>query len=126
VDTGSSGLREVDGRESGTVPDEERRAGQHHAVLADQQCEFVSAAVLGERRAGSVIVAAAQKTAEISLPVAITVFPEDVYRAPETWARRAYRNLIYFHEVDRGGHFAAWEQPELFASELRAAFRSLR
>jgi pimeloyl-ACP methyl ester carboxylesterase len=75
---------------------------------------------------GSVIVAAAQKTAEISLPVAITVFPEDVYRAPETWARRAYRNLIYFHEVDKGGHFAAWEQPELFASELRTAFKTLR
>jgi pimeloyl-ACP methyl ester carboxylesterase len=75
---------------------------------------------------GSVIVAAAQKTGEINLPVAITVFPEDVYRPPETWARRAYRNLIYFHEVDRGGHFAAWEQPELFAAELRAAFRSLR
>jgi pimeloyl-ACP methyl ester carboxylesterase len=75
---------------------------------------------------GSVIVAAAQKTAEISLPVAITVFPDDVYRAPETWARRAYRDLIYFHEVDKGGHFAAWEQPELFSAELRAAFRSLR
>ena len=75
---------------------------------------------------GSVIVAAAQKTSEISLPVAITVFPEDVYRPPETWARRAYRNLIYFHEVDKGGHFAAWEQPELFAAELRAAFKSLR
>jgi pimeloyl-ACP methyl ester carboxylesterase len=75
---------------------------------------------------GSVIVAAAQKTGEISLPVAITVFPDDVYRAPESWARRAYRNLIYFHEVDKGGHFAAWEQPELFSAELRAAFRSLR
>ena len=74
----------------------------------------------------SVLLAAAQKTAEISLPVAITVFPDEVYRAPETWARRAYRNLIYFHEVDKGGHFAAWEQPELFAAELRAAFRSLR
>jgi len=75
---------------------------------------------------GSVIVATAQKTAEISLPVAITVFPDDVYRAPETWARRAYRNLIYFHEVNKGGHFAAWEQPELFSAELRAAFKSLR
>jgi pimeloyl-ACP methyl ester carboxylesterase len=75
---------------------------------------------------GSVIVAAAQKTNEISLPVAITVFPEDVYRPPETWARRAYRNLIYFHEVDKGGHFAAWEQPELFSAELREAFRPLR
>jgi len=70
--------------------------------------------------------AAVQKTSEISLPVAITVFPEDVYRAPETWARRAYKNLIYFHEVDRGGHFAAWEQPQLFAEEMRAAFKSLR
>jgi pimeloyl-ACP methyl ester carboxylesterase len=68
----------------------------------------------------------AWKTMEISLPVAITVFPEDVYRPPETWARRAYKNLIYFHEVDKGGHFAAWEQPELFSAELRAAFRSLR
>ena len=67
----------------------------------------------------------AQKTAEISLPVAITVFPE-VYRAPETWAQRAYRNLIYFNEVDKGGHFSAWEEPELSATELRAAFRSLR
>jgi pimeloyl-ACP methyl ester carboxylesterase len=74
----------------------------------------------------SVVLAAAQKTADIALPVAITVFPGEVYRAPETWARRAYRNLIYFHEVDKGGHFAAWEQPELFATEIRAAFRSLR
>jgi pimeloyl-ACP methyl ester carboxylesterase len=74
----------------------------------------------------SAIQAAAWKTAEISLPVAITVFPEDVYRAPESWARRAYRNLIYFNEVDKGGHFAAWEQPDLFSAELRAAFRPLR
>ena len=74
----------------------------------------------------SVLLSAAQKTAEISLPVAITVFPNEVYRAPETWARRAYRNLAYFHEVDRGGHFAAWEEPELLAAEVRAAFRPLR
>jgi pimeloyl-ACP methyl ester carboxylesterase len=67
-----------------------------------------------------------EKTREISLPVAITVFPGESYRAPETWARRAYRNLIYFNEVDKGGHFAAWEQPQLFSAELRAAFRSLR
>jgi pimeloyl-ACP methyl ester carboxylesterase len=75
---------------------------------------------------GSVIVAAAQKTSAISLPVAITVFPDDVYRAPESWARRAYKNLVYFHEVEKGGHFAAWEQPELFSAELRASFRTLR
>jgi pimeloyl-ACP methyl ester carboxylesterase len=75
---------------------------------------------------GSVIASGPQKTSEISLPVAITVFPEDVYRAPESWAKRAYPSLSYFHEVDKGGHFAAWEQPELFACELRAAFNSLR
>jgi pimeloyl-ACP methyl ester carboxylesterase len=69
---------------------------------------------------------AVEKTTEISLPVAITVFPGESFRAPETWARRAYRNLAYFHEVDRGGHFAGWEQPELFSAELRSAFRPLR
>ena len=67
-----------------------------------------------------------QKTAEIALPVGVTIFGEDAYRLPETWVRRAYKTLIYFHETDRGGHFAAWEQPELFAAEVRAAFKSLR
>jgi len=85
-----------------------------------------SARLYWETSGQSVLLAAAQKTSEISLPVAITVFPEEVYRAPETWARRAYRNLIYFHEADKGGHFAAWEQPQIFAAELRAAFRLLR
>jgi pimeloyl-ACP methyl ester carboxylesterase len=63
---------------------------------------------------------------DISLPAAITVFPGEIYRAPRSWAERAYHNLRYFNEVDKGGHFAAWEEPELFAAELRAAFRSLR
>ena len=85
-----------------------------------------SARLYWETSGQSVILAAAQKTSEISLPVAITVFPDEVYRAPETWARRAYRNLIYFKEVDKGGHFAAWEEPQLLAEEVRAAFRSLR
>ena len=70
--------------------------------------------------------AASQKTAEIALPVAVTVFPGEIYRAPRNWAERAYRKLVYFREVDKGGHFAAWEQPELFSSELRAAFRPMR
>jgi pimeloyl-ACP methyl ester carboxylesterase len=70
--------------------------------------------------------AAAQMTREIAVPVAVTVFPDEVYRTPETWARRAFPNLSYFHEVDRGGHFAAWEEPQLFAEEMRAAFRPLR
>ena len=66
------------------------------------------------------------KTTELTLPVAVTNFQEDAYQPPESWVRRAYKNLIYFHEVPKGGHFAAWEQPELFAAELRAAFKSLR
>jgi pimeloyl-ACP methyl ester carboxylesterase len=58
--------------------------------------------------------------------VAVTVFGEDPLLPPETWARRAYPSLIYFHHTEKGGHFAAWEQPELFAAEMRAAFKSLR
>jgi pimeloyl-ACP methyl ester carboxylesterase len=85
-----------------------------------------SARIYWEHRGQNLISAASQKTDQISVPVAITVFPEEVYRPPETWARRAFRNLIYFHEADRGGHFAAWEHPELFAAELRAAFKPLR
>jgi pimeloyl-ACP methyl ester carboxylesterase len=62
----------------------------------------------------------------VLVPVAVTVFPGEQYQAPRSWAERAYPNLIYFNEVDRGGHFAAWEQPQLFTEELCAAFRSLR
>ncbi len=79
-----------------------------------------------ENRGRNALVASAWKTTEIKLPVAITVFGEDAYLPPETWARRAYPTLNYFSEVAKGGHFAAWEQPELFAAELRAAFKSLR
>jgi pimeloyl-ACP methyl ester carboxylesterase len=63
----------------------------------------------------------------ITIPVAISVFPDELYQAPRSWAERAYpTNLIHYHRLDRGGHFAAWEQPQLLAEELRAAFRSLR
>jgi pimeloyl-ACP methyl ester carboxylesterase len=79
-----------------------------------------------ENHGKSIAVAALWKTTEIPLPVAITVFGEDAYRPPESWARRAYRNLTYFHETEKGGHFAAWEQPQLFSEELRAGFRPLR
>jgi pimeloyl-ACP methyl ester carboxylesterase len=70
--------------------------------------------------------AADQKTNEIKIPVAVTVFPGEIYRAPRSWTERAYSNLIYYNEVDKGGHFAAWEQPQLFAEEMRSAFRTLR
>jgi pimeloyl-ACP methyl ester carboxylesterase len=85
-----------------------------------------SARIYWENMGRAVISSAAQKTTDITVPVAITVFPDDVYRAPETWARRAFPKLIYFHEVEKGGHFAAWEQPQLFAEEIRSAFSSLR
>jgi pimeloyl-ACP methyl ester carboxylesterase len=63
---------------------------------------------------------------DISIPVGVTVFPGEIYRAPRSWAERNYHKLIYWHEVEKGVHFAAWEQPDLFATEIRAAFRSLR
>jgi pimeloyl-ACP methyl ester carboxylesterase len=62
----------------------------------------------------------------VKLPVAYTVFPDELFRAPRHWVKHAYHNLTYFNEADRGGHFAAWEEPELFAGEMRAAFKSLR
>jgi pimeloyl-ACP methyl ester carboxylesterase len=62
----------------------------------------------------------------VTVPVAVSVFPDELFQAPRSWAEQAYPNLVHFNEVDRGGHFAAWEQPELYASELRAGFRSLR
>jgi pimeloyl-ACP methyl ester carboxylesterase len=65
-------------------------------------------------------------TANVSIPAAITVFPGENYQAPRSWAEKAYHKLIYFNEVDKGGHFAAWEQPALFSAEVRAAFKSLR
>ena len=85
-----------------------------------------SARIYWENRGTSLISATAQKTSEISVPVAITAFPDEVYRAQEGWARRAFPTLIYFNEAERGGHFAMWEHPELFAAELRAAFKTLR
>ena len=70
--------------------------------------------------------AADQAPPEVSLPVGFTVFPGEVFRAPRSWVEQAYPNLIYFNAVDRGGHFAAWEEPQLFSEEVRAAFTSLR
>jgi pimeloyl-ACP methyl ester carboxylesterase len=64
--------------------------------------------------------------ADVSLPAAVTVFPEEYVQAPRSWTEKAYHNLIYFNEAERGGHFAAWEQPHVFSEELRAAFRTLR
>ena len=63
---------------------------------------------------------------DAAVPAAVSVFPSQAYQAPRSWVEQAYPNLIYFNEVAKGGHFAAWEQPQLFSQELRAAFGSLR
>jgi pimeloyl-ACP methyl ester carboxylesterase len=62
----------------------------------------------------------------VSTPVAVCVFPEEIYAAPRSWAERAYPKLIHYNKLDKGGHFAAWEQPQLFSEEVRAGFRPLR
>jgi len=70
--------------------------------------------------------AAGQAPPQVKLPVGFTVFPGESFRAPRSWVELGYPHLSYFHEADRGGHFAAWEEPELFATEIRAAFKPLR
>jgi pimeloyl-ACP methyl ester carboxylesterase len=62
----------------------------------------------------------------VKIPVAVSAFPDEIYAAPQSWAERAYPNLIHYNKLDKGGHFAAWEQPDLFCDEIRTAFRSLR
>ncbi len=62
----------------------------------------------------------------VSIPAAVSVFPDELYQAPRSWAEQAYPKLIHFNKLDKGGHFAAWEQPELFTQELWTAFRTLR
>ena len=66
------------------------------------------------------------KPMEVNIPVAVSAFPDELYQVPRTWAEKAFPKLIYYNRLDKGGHFAAWEQPELFSKEMRAAFRSLR
>ena len=77
-------------------------------------------------RAQALAAAAGEAPPQVSLPVGFTTFPGEIFRAPRSWVEQGYPNLVYFNEVDKGGHFAAWEEPELFATEIRAAFKSLR
>jgi pimeloyl-ACP methyl ester carboxylesterase len=70
--------------------------------------------------------AAGQAPPEVSIPVGFTTFPDEIFRAPRSWVEKSYPSLTYFNEVDKGGHFATWEEPELFSEEMRAAFKSLR
>jgi pimeloyl-ACP methyl ester carboxylesterase len=77
-------------------------------------------------RATAQAAASGQAPPPVSIPVGFTTFPGEIFRAPRSWVEKSYPTLVYFHEADRGGHFAAWEEPDLFATEIRAAFRSLR
>ena len=77
-------------------------------------------------QAAAAAAASGQAPPEVSLPTGFTTFPGEIWRTPRSWAENSYPNLTYFNEVDRGGHFAAWEEPELLSDEVRAAFRSLR
>jgi pimeloyl-ACP methyl ester carboxylesterase len=70
--------------------------------------------------------AAGQPRPEVKLPLGFTTFPGEIFPAPRSWVEKSYPNVTYFNEVDKGGHFAAWEEPELFATEIRATFKSLR
>jgi pimeloyl-ACP methyl ester carboxylesterase len=72
------------------------------------------------------IVASGKAPPAVSVPVGFTTFPGEIWRTPRSWAEKSYPTLTYFNEVDKGGHFAAWEEPELFTTEVRAAFKSLR
>jgi len=86
----------------------------------------VSSARLYWELGRAITAAAGKQPSPPALPVAFTVFPGEIFQAPRSWVEKVYPNLISFNEVDRGGHFAAWEEPQLFAEEIRAAFRSLR
>ena len=77
-------------------------------------------------RALAQALASGQAPPEVSLPVGFTTLPGEIWRTPRSWVENSYPNVSYFNEVDRGGHFAAWEEPELFSDEVRAAFRTLR
>jgi len=71
-------------------------------------------------------VTAGQPPPPVKLPVAFTTFPGEIFRAPRSWVEASYPTLTYFNEADRGGHFAAWEEPDVFTTEVRAAFKPLR
>ena len=77
-------------------------------------------------QAQALAAAAGQAPPPVSIPVAFTTFPDEIFRAPRSWVEQGYPSLTYFNEADKGGHFAAWEEPQRFSEELRAAFATLR
>ena len=98
-----------------------RRPRQHHAHLVDEHGDFWRPSLLGDTGASRYFNAKG-----VTIPVAVSVFPDELYPAPRSWAEQAYPKLIHYNKLAKGGHFAAWEQPKLFSEEMRAGFRSLR
>lgn len=96
-----------------------RRPRRHHPLLVDEHRDFCGALLLGNRFN-------LYNAANVAIPAAVSVFPGENYQAPRSWAERAYHKLIYYNRVDKGGHYAAWEQPQLFCEEVRAGFKPLR
>ena len=103
--------------------DTRRCPRQRHAVLADQHRGFGGSPLLG---GFTPLKLAFFSPKGVKVPVAVSAFPDELYQTPRSWAERAYPNLIHYNKLEKGGHFAAWEQPKLFTEELRAGFRSLR
>ena len=112
--------RVFDGAQEG--PDPRRHPRQHHALLADQHGGLVGAALLGEpQRQGRLL-----RPARLPLPTGVSAFRYEIYQAPESWARTAYPHLVFYKAHDKGTHFAAWEQPQLLAEDMRDTFRGVR
>ena len=101
-------------------PDPRRHPRQRHDHLVDEHGAFRRPSLLGVLGQGFF------NAKGVSIPVAVSVFPDELYPAPRSWAERAYPKLIHYNKLPKGGHFAAWEQPELFCDEVRTGFRSLR
>ena len=100
---------------------------QHHAVLADRHPRASAARSYWEDgRALAAALASGQAPPPVTVPVGFTTFPGEIWATPRSWTEAVYPDLAYFNEVDKGGHFAAWEEPDLFTAEMRAAFSSLR
>jgi pimeloyl-ACP methyl ester carboxylesterase len=112
--------RSFDGQTEGLTPDDVL----DNVTLTWLTNTALSGARLYWENAGASFFAV--KGVAATIPVAVSVFPDELYPAPRSWAERAYPNLIHYNKLEKGGHFAAWEQPALFSQEIRTAFKSLR
>ena len=115
----------VDGEPVGQ-PHAGQHRRQHHGVLADRHRRSAARSYWEDGRALAAALASGQPPPAVTVPVGFTTFPGEIWASPRSWVEAVYPDLAYFNEVDKGGHFAAWEEPQLFSAEVRAAFRALR